>query len=71
MKKIFSILILCALLLSIVSCGERNDTIDESLLRGEYTKDLEGTTLKVYNWGEYISDGAEGSLDVNAAFEKL
>lgn len=28
------------------------------------------TTLYVYNWGEYISDGSEGSLDVNAAFEE-
>lgn len=27
-------------------------------------------TLYVYNWGEYISDGTEGSLDVNAAFEE-
>ncbi|MBQ6947386.1 MAG: extracellular solute-binding protein, partial [Clostridia bacterium] len=27
-------------------------------------------TLNVYNWGEYISDGSEGSLDVNAAFEE-
>ncbi len=26
-------------------------------------------TLYVYNWGEYISDGSEGTLDVNAAFE--
>lgn len=26
-------------------------------------------TLYVYNWGEYISDGSEGSLDSNAAFE--
>ena len=25
--------------------------------------------LYVYNWGEYISDGSEGSMDVNAAFE--
>ncbi len=25
--------------------------------------------LNVYNWGEYISDGSEGSLDVIAAFE--
>ena len=28
------------------------------------------TTLYVYNWGEYISDGSEGSLDVNLEFEK-
>ncbi len=26
--------------------------------------------LYVYNWGEYISDGAEDTLDVNAAFEE-
>ena len=26
--------------------------------------------LNVYNWGEYISDGAEGSLDTIKAFEK-
>jgi spermidine/putrescine transport system substrate-binding protein len=37
-----------------VSCGERADV----------------ATLYVYNWGEYISDGSEGSLDVNAAFEE-
>ncbi len=27
-------------------------------------------TLNVYNWGEYISDGSEDSLDVNKAFEE-
>ena len=30
----------------------------------------ETVTLYVYNWGEYISDGSEGSLDVNTAFEE-
>jgi len=30
----------------------------------------ETVTLYVYNWGEYISDGSEDSLDVNAAFEE-
>lgn len=28
-----------------------------------------GKTLYVYNWGEYISDGSEGCLDSNRAFE--
>ena len=28
-----------------------------------------GTSLTVYNWGEYISDGSEGCLDSNKAFE--
>ena len=27
-------------------------------------------TLYVYNWGEYISDGSEGTLDVNEMFEQ-
>ncbi len=31
---------------------------------------LEGTSLNVYNWGEYISDGADGTLDVNKEFEE-
>ncbi len=32
---------------------------------------LEGTTINVYNWGEYISDGSEDSMDVVAEFERL
>lgn len=31
---------------------------------------LRGTEINVYNWGEYISDGSEGTLDVNKEFEK-
>ena len=27
-------------------------------------------TLNVYNWGEYISDGSDGSYDTNAEFEE-
>ena len=30
----------------------------------------ETVTLYVYNWGEYISDGSEGTLDVNEMFEE-
>lgn len=39
----------------------------------EYYKNLglQGTTINVYNWGEYISDGSEGSMDVVAEFERL
>jgi len=28
------------------------------------------TTLYIYNWGEYISDGSEGTLAVNDMFEE-
>ena len=31
---------------------------------------LRGTEINVYNWGEYISDGSEGALDVNKQFEE-
>lgn len=52
---------------------------DEGLSLDDYAVDRDfyannpyrGTTLNVYNWGEYISDGAEDSLDVNAYFEEL
>lgn len=30
----------------------------------------EKIVLNVYNWGEYISDGSDGSLDVNKEFER-
>lgn len=56
--------------ISIFSAYNKQNGVD-IVLEGMYTKDLEGTTLKVYNWGEYISDGADGSLDVNKTFEKL
>jgi spermidine/putrescine transport system substrate-binding protein len=29
-----------------------------------------GETINVYNWGQYISDGSDGSIDVNAEFTK-
>ncbi|MBR0235788.1 MAG: spermidine/putrescine ABC transporter substrate-binding protein [Clostridia bacterium] len=63
MKKIILLalvlLMICALLLS--SCGSSEE--------GE--EDLgDAITLYVYNWGEYISDGYDDSLDVNAEFEK-
>ena len=55
MKKLLSVLLCAALLLStaamLSACG--GSTL----------------TLNVYNWGEYISDGSEGSLDTIKAFE--
>ncbi len=39
----------------------------------EYYKNLglQGTTINVYNWGEYISDGSDGLIDVVGEFERL
>ncbi len=47
------ILILFAALLCLSGCGQKEEAL----------------TLNVYNWGEYISDGSEGTLNVNEEFE--
>ena len=64
MKKIFSVLF--AVIVIALSCsasfGVASKQIDVSKLKG--------TEINVYNWGEYISDGAEDTLDVNKEFEK-
>ena len=76
MKKWITIALVLALSLSLFSVTALADT-QGSLPEGDY--DLEyytrfkdqGMTLNVFNWGEYISDGTDDSLDVNKAFEEL
>lgn len=73
MKKAISLLLILALILSLVmlfnGCGYE---FQNPSVTGDYTgHGLEGTTLNVYNWGEYMSDGSEGSLDVIKEFEQL
>lgn len=48
-------------------------TLSASAYEGEeFYKGSEGTTINVFNWGEYISDTYEdGLIDVNSEFEKL
>jgi len=55
MKKLFAILLTLVLVFSIfAACGNSQEPA--------------GTTINVYNWGQYISDGTDGYVDVNAAF---
>ncbi len=58
-KRIFTLisasLMLLSLILPFASCANAGG--------GDVTE------LYVYNWGEYMSDGSEGSLDSNKAFE--
>lgn len=56
-KLIAAVLAAVTVLLMLASCaGAGSDT--------------GAVTLYVYNWGEYISDGSEDSLNVNKAFEE-
>lgn len=59
MRKHISRLLLLCFLVSLcagvfTSCDEKDEVL----------------TLYVYNWGEYISDGSDESVDTNAEFEK-
>lgn len=70
MKKLLSFLCVLTLTISLCGCEYAYQYFDLDL-RAEYSKDLQGTELTVYNWGEYISDGSDGMIDVNREFEKL
>ncbi len=79
MKK-FLISLLCILisLLLVIFIGiapqteVKAETLDTSRLLGNYdVPELRGTSINVYNWGEYISNGSEGTVDVVTEFEKL
>ena len=59
MKKVFALIL--AVLLTVLSACGGNETVQSG----------EGKiTLNVYNWGQYIADGSDGSLDIIAAFEE-
>lgn len=71
MKKIFTFLLCLCLVISFSGCSYYSYKYFDLDLKGKYTKDLAGTSITVYNWGEYISDGSDDMIDVNAEFEKL
>ncbi len=65
MKKL--LFLITALILICLSAFSASAYENEDFYKGS-----EGTTINVFNWGEYISDSYEdGCIDVNAEFEKL
>ncbi len=60
MKKVFSLMVAVLTLLCAFT----------GAVYADEDKSLAGTTITVFNWGEYISDGSEGSLNVVKEFEK-
>ncbi len=72
MKRIVSLVLVIVLLSSVYILSSRSRRLfTEDDLEGKYTRELEGTTLKIYNWGEYISDGSGGTYDVVRSFEEI
>ena len=72
----------CAALVLLLSLGaapaalaeEQIQVTEDISVSGDYDWKLfegQGVTLNVYNWGLYISDGSEESVDVISAFEDL
>ncbi|MBR3150293.1 MAG: ABC transporter substrate-binding protein [Eubacterium sp.] len=74
MKKLSSLFALI-IALSIITAAFCANAEDEyfSQEQIDYYKSLglQGTTVNVYNWGDYISDGSDGSMDVVHEFERL
>ena len=60
MKRLIALLLACLLL-----CGCQPGPVDPTGPVGDGK-----ITLNVYNWGQYIADGSDGSLDIIAAFEE-
>ncbi len=63
------VLILCTFPICVFA--EEDEYFTEEQIEYYQNLGLQGTTVNVYNWGEYISDGSEGSMDAVAEFERL
>ncbi len=74
-KTICSLLAVLLIVGLFIMSGFGNSNTEVEVENPEYyaemAEKLKGTTLNVFNWGEYISEGSGGSLDVIGAFEKL
>lgn len=85
MKKIWYLLTAAVISLSMLASCADSETSEDEEDDESYQQTLtisdpdyytrfkgKGISINVYNWGEYISTGAdEGTLDVNGEFEKL
>ena len=70
-KKGLMLLSAAALVLGLICPAYAED--GEPSYDMEYYSRFQGQNIaiNVFNWGEYISDGSDGAIDVNKAFEEL
>ncbi|MBQ8448266.1 MAG: spermidine/putrescine ABC transporter substrate-binding protein [Clostridia bacterium] len=72
MKKFIAVFLTAVLLVCSLSFAAFAEESDYAYDMEYYSKLKDsGITLYVYNWGEYISDGSDDSLDVVKEFEAL
>ena len=72
MKKIISLLVVMLLLVCAFPFSAFADEADYAYDMEYYSKLRDrNVTIYVYNWGEYISDGSDDSMDVVKEFEAL
>ncbi len=73
MKKLICVIIAVLLIVGLFGLSFLGESNTEITVENPdyYKNDFKGVELNVFNWGEYISDGGEGALDVIGAFEKL
>ena len=76
MKKYLIIFLSLFMLLLCSACNneeEETEVLTLTVADEEYYEQLKGQniSINVYNWGEYISDGSDGMLDVNTEFTNL
>ena len=75
MRKILSLLlslsIISVLIFPCLTVYAEEEYFSEKQIRYYASLGLQGTTINVYNWGEYISDGSDGLMDIVDEFEKL
>lgn len=75
MKKRVIVLLMSVLLcISLLAgCGESTPKRELSVENAEYYQKYKdkGLSINVYNWGEYIPTGEDGSIDLNEEFTKL
>lgn len=73
MKRLVTLFLCMLMMLCVYPCTAYADDEVFTQEQIDYYKNLglQGTTVNVYNWGEYISDGGDDSMDVVSEFERL
>ena len=63
------VLLFCLTLALLLGCLALPASASEGDASQEAAPDR-GVTINVYNWGEYIANGTDGSMDINAEFTR-